>query len=98
MKYSNNVITVYWNPEDGEPNRLRDYYCRQLFRRGIIEVHDAWTIEDGHGDVCGAFYHITGPKFLVDFLSWLTNLAMGKTHKVDVQTDETGQINRVKEL
>ena len=98
MKIGNNVITVYWNQEDGEPNRLRDYYCRELFRRGIIEAHDCWTIENSQGQVCGGFYHITGPKSLVNFLSWLTNLTVGKTHKVDVQTDETGQISQVKEL
>lgn len=97
MKYSNNVITVYWT-EDGQPKRLRDYYCRQLFRRGIIEAHDAWTIENSQGKVCGAFYHITGPKLLVNFLSWLTNLTVGKTHKVDVKTNEAGQISQVKEL
>ena len=48
--------------------------------------------------MCGAFYHITGPKLLVDFLSWLTNLTMGKTNKVDIQTDGTEQISSVKEL
>lgn len=97
MKQANNVITVYWD-EDNRPERLRDYICSELSKRGVIKAHDAWTIEDGRGDVCGAFYHVTGPKLLVDFLSWLTNLTMGKTHRVDVQTDETGQISRVKEL
>ena len=97
MKIGNNVITVYWT-EDEQPERLRDVFCRELFRKGVIQAHDCWTIENSHGQVCGGFYHITGPKILVDFLSWLTNFTVGKTHKVDVQTDETGQINQVKEL
>ena len=98
MKNGNNVITVYWSTEDNQPERLRDVLCSKLSRRGIIKTHDCWTIEDGRGDVCGAFYHVTGPKLLVDFLSWLTNFTFGKTHKVDVQTDETGQISRAQEL
>lgn len=97
MKNGNNVVTVYWD-EDKHPERLRDILCKELFRIGIITAHDGWTIENGRGDVCGAFYHISGPKLLVDFLSWLTNIAMGRTHKVNVETDETGQINRVQEL
>lgn len=98
MKIGNNVITVYWT-EDEQPERLRDVFCRELFRKGVIKAHDCWTIENSQKQVCGAFYHITGPKLLVDFLSWLTNLTMGKTHKVDVQADEkTGQISQVKEL
>ena len=97
MKIGNNVITVYWT-EDEQPERLRDVFCRELFRKGVIETHDCWTIENSQKQVCGGFYHITGPKLLVDFLSWLTNLTVGKTHKVDVQTDETGQISQVKEL
>ena len=97
MKIGNNVITVYWT-EDKEPERLRDAFTRELFRKEVIKAYDGWTIENSQGQVCGGFYHITGPKLLVDFLSWLTNLTMGKTHKVDVQTDETGQISQVKEL
>ena len=97
MKIGNNVVTVYWT-EDEQPERLRDVFTRELFRKGVIEAHDCWTIENSQGQVRGGFYHITGPKLLVNFLSWLTNLTMGKTHKVDVQTDETGQISQVKEL
>lgn len=97
MKIGSNVITVYWT-EDEQPERLRDVFSRELFRKGVIQAYDGWTIENSQGQVCGGFYHITGPKLLVNFLSWLTNLTMGKTHKVDVQTDETGQISSVKEL
>lgn len=97
MKTGSNVITVYWD-EGKQPERLRDVFCWQLFKCGIIVAHDCWTIENSSGEVRGAFYHVTGPKRLVDFLSWLTNLAMGKTHKVNVETDETGQISRVQEL
>ena len=97
MKMSNNVITYYWT-KDGQPERLRDHYCWQLFKRGIIKAHDIWTIENSQGEVCGAFYHISGPKVLVDFLSWLTDVHFGKGNKVNVQTDETGQISQVKEL
>lgn len=97
MKTGNNVVTIYWD-EDEQPERLRDVLCSKLFRNGVIKAHDCWTIEDGRGDIRGAFYHITGPKLLVDFLAWLTNLTSGQTHKVNVETDETGQINRVQEL
>lgn len=97
MTNGNNVITYYCD-ENGKPDRLRDYYVRQLFRRGAILGIDGWPIENEKGEIDGAFWHITGPKTLVNFLSWLTNLHFGKWNKVDVQTDETGQINQVKEL
>ena len=101
MKKAGNVITYYWK-EDKSPDRFRDKIIFNLAKRKKIYVHDGWTIEqdmpDGSKRVCGAFYTVTGPKMLVDFLSWLTNFTIGKTHKVDVSTDEKGTITTCKDI
>ena len=96
MKIGGNVITYYWK-EDKTPDRLRDVLCYELFGRGVIKAHDYWTIEDDKGQIVGAFYSVTGPKHLVNFLSWLTNLSFGNTHKVEVKTDEEGTIRSCKD-
>lgn len=98
MKMGNNVITCYWD-EKGKPDGIRSTLCRDLFRRGIIHRIDGWAIKNAQNQIRGAFFHVKGPKALVDFLSWLTNLSVCKTNKVDVQTDnKTGQIYQIKEL
>lgn len=101
MKRGNNVITYYWN-ENKRPDRLRDKLIFVLAKRGVICVHDGWTIEqnmpDGSKRIVGAFYTVSGQKNLVDFLSWLTNLALGKTHKVQVDTDGDNNITNCKDL
>lgn len=95
MKKSGNVITYYWK-ENMAPDRLIDKLSYYLGKRKIISFHDRWTIEqnmrDGSNRACGAFYTITGSKWLVDFLSWATNVHLGKTNKVKLETENDGTI------
>jgi len=99
MKQANNVITYYWD-KNGKPDGIRSALCQWLWGRKAYEIHDAWTIENAENEVCGAFYHITGAKWLVDFLSWLTNLTvhLGENRVKVITDDTTGEITSCEKL
>lgn len=98
---SENVVTYYFD-ENGEPDRLRDKLVKALERKRCIEVGDEWAIErdmpDGSTRMCGVFATVMGPRLLVDFLSWLTNIHLGKVNHVSVTTDGKGTIKSAKDL
>ena len=86
-KTKSNVITYYWNYKNGHA-RIRDILVYKLWKKGIIKIHkDYLTIIDESNEGRGAFYSVDGPGILVDLLSWLTNIHMGKCTKTMVWTD-----------
>ena len=102
MKRGANMITYYWD-ENKRPKGWRDKLCHALVMARIIGVRDGWTIENEKNEVTGSFYHVIGPKMLVDALSWLTNLDpqtwfRKDKNQVRVETDEYGKIVKVEKI
>ena len=95
MKNSYNVLTYYYNI-DGSPDRIRDKISLFLWKHKVFKVHDEWTILDKNDRDVGAFYHISGSKWLVNLLSWLTNITRGGT-EVELSVDNEGKFTTAKE-
>lgn len=99
MKNAENVVNYYYNG-DMKPDKIRDKIVYGLAKRKIIQVTDEWPIEkdmsDGSRVACGCLAVIQGPRFLVNFLSWLTSNHFSKGNPVDIHTSN-GKITYVKE-